>query len=934
MDLEKPDKSGAGDDASAGHDHEVRSLPAVVVRAAHAFWRAADGSLETITHAEAMLRIRAGPPPLVCHAPATARRLGHKTAGFHDVLELFAFVRPARFCVPTVSGLVAALELPPVNRPEDEPGVLLEAAVRLLGELRQAERERGPDARAVAETMEAGGWRWGQAVLRALGSATSKRRGAGLEIWRELPEWAERAPEPPPANQPVEPQEARARLAALLGAGAEARPQQADYASAVTPAFQPRNKAGVPHVVLADAGTGVGKTLGYIAPASVWAEKNKGTVWISTFTRNLQHQIDQELDRLYPDRLQKARKVAVRKGRENYLCLLNYEEAVGAARLRSQDAVAIGLIARWASHSRDGALIGGDFAGWLADLVGRARAFGLADRRGECIYSACAHYTKCFIEHGIRRARRAEIVVANHALVMIQAALGGGDERLLPTRYVFDEGHHVFGAADSAFSGHLTGQETAELRRWIRGADRTSGGGRSRARGLRSRLGDLTVDDGEAEDAIEAARQASLALPGEGWLQRLAAGQPAGKAEILLDIVRRQVEARAGGHERAYGIETDTLPLLEGLLEAASALDRALASLATPLAALAKRLAERLEEEADDLDTSTRNRLDALGRGLKRRTDSQIAGWRAMLQALGEGAVPPEFVDWFSLEREFGRDSDIGMHRHWVDPGIPFAEHVVGPAHGAIITSASLRDGSGDAERDWAAAEAQTGANHLPEPAIRASVPSPFDYAALTKVIVVTDIRRQETSQVAGAYRALFIAAGGGGLGLFTAISRLVAVHGRIAGALEEAGLPLYAQHIDGLDVSTLVDIFRAERDACLLGTDAARDGVDVPGSSLRLIVFDRVPWPRPTILHKARRQAFGKAAYDDMIVRLRLKQAYGRLVRRATDRGVFILLDSRMPSRLASAFPHGIEIQRIGLAEAVAETEMFLLGDKTAHLA
>ena len=84
-----------------------------------------------------------------------------------------------------------------------------------------------------------------------------------------------------------------------------------------------------PHAVLAEAGTGVGKTLGYIAPASLWAEKNQGSVWISTFTRNLQTQIAGELDRLYPDPEQKRRRVVVRKGRENFLCLLNYEEARG-----------------------------------------------------------------------------------------------------------------------------------------------------------------------------------------------------------------------------------------------------------------------------------------------------------------------------------------------------------------------------------------------------------------------------------------------------------------------------------------------------------------------------------------------------------------------------------------------------------------------------
>ena len=150
-------------------------------------------------------------------------------------------------------------------------------------------------------------------------------------------------------------------------------------------------------------------------------------------------------------------------------------------------------------------------------------------------------------------------------------------------------------------------------------------------------------------------------------------------------------------------------------------------------------------------------------------------------------------------------------------------------------------------------------------------------------------------------------------------------MHERIAEPLDVAGLPLYAQHIDGLDVATLVEIFRAEEDACLLGTDAVRDGVDVPGRALRLIVFDRVPWPRPDILHKARRVAFGGKKWDERLTRRRLRQAYGRLIRRADDTGVFVLLDPMMPSRLCGAFPAGVEIQRVGLAEAVAETARFL---------
>jgi ATP-dependent DNA helicase DinG len=301
-----------------------------------------------------------------------------------------------------------------------------------------------------------------------------------------------------------------------------------------------------------------------------------------------------------------------------------------------------------------------------------------------------------------------------------------------------------------------------------------------------------------------------------------------------------------------------------------------------------------------------------------------IGGWRRMLRDLAE-PQPEGIVDWFSVDRHDGLEADVGMHRHWVDPTVPFVEAVLKPAQGALVTSATLTDGTGDPLTDWEAAEARTGARHLAKPALRARVPSPFEYAARTRVYIVTDVRREDVGQVASAYRALIEASGGGALGLFTAISRLRQVHARIAGRLEDLGLPLLAQHVDALDTGTLIDIFRAEEDSSLLGTDAVRDGVDVPGRSLRLLVFDRVPWPRPDILHKARKAAFGGARYDDMLTRLKLKQAFGRLIRRADDTGVFVLLDPGMPSRLLGAFPPRVAVRRVGLKEAVDGTREFL---------
>lgn len=866
----------------------------------------------------------AGRPVVICHRPTAIARVGQEAAQALDVMELFAFVRPAQPVIPSPQGISAALGLPLPATIEQEAAALREAASVLLAMLAGS---RDPEWPGIAAVMARGGWNWAP-LLPALppGDRRAQRGMDALAVWRRLPMWEFDGPEDPPSDMGVTADEARQRLAALLDEHAEPRPQQAAYASAISAAFQPRHEQGDATVVIAEAGTGTGKTLGYVAPASLWAERNGAPVWISTFTRNLQRQIGQELARLYPDEKERAQRVVTRKGRENYLCLLTFEEAMAGVAATPANAVALGLMARWASATEDGDMVGGDLPGWLPALFGRSRILGLADRRGECIYSACPHYGRCFIERSVRKARRADLVIANHALVLAQAALGGIDDGRLPTRLVFDEGHHLYDAADSVFAAYLSGHETAELRRWIRGGD--SARSRGRMRGLLNRYGELTVDDTEAETALQDAMRAAMALPGDGWQNRLREQQPDGPAEQFLIHVREQVYGRAK-NDGPYSLECDLRPVSDAMADAAKSLDGALDRLSQPLRRMAARFAVRLDEEADELDTATRQRLEAAIRALSRRAEMTIPAWRGLLQSI-DAAPPPQFVDWLTVERIDGRDIDLGARRHWIDPTIPLAEAVLGATHGAVVTSATLTNGSGDLERDWAAAEARTGAIHLETAAIRAQVSSPFDYPAQTRVFIVTDVGRDGPDQVASAYRTLFLAAGGGALGLFTAISRLRAVQQRIAGPLGEAGIPLLAQHVDPMDPATLVDMFRAETDACLLGTDAVRDGVDVPGRSLRLVVFDRVPWQRPSILHRVRREAYEAAGgdrreFDDIATRLRLKQAFGRLVRRADDRGVFVLLDARTPSRLLTAFPPGVPVERVGLVDAIDATRDFL---------
>jgi len=432
---------------------------------------------------------------------------------------------------------------------------------------------------------------------------------------------------------------------------------------------------------------------------------------------------------------------------------------------------------------------------------------------------------------------------------------------------------------------------------------------------------DVASYDDEGAVALEQAIEASRALPSDGWLGRIAECAPFGPIEGLLAEVRGTVYARAKAQDAGYGLETELAEPDGALVGAAAAAHEALEALQKPLAVLSRRLEAVLEDAPDWLDSQARARVDGAINGLHWRRET-LAAWGALLARIG-GPADEDFVDWLAVDRIDGREFDVAINRRWLDPTRPLAEVVLKPAQGVLVTSATLRGGDG-----WETAEQRTGATHLDCKVGQFEADSPFDYRACSQVLIVTDVKQGDLAGLAGAYARLIEAAQGGTLGLFTAIQRLKAVHARIADRLARDGLPLLAQHVDPIDPGTLVDIFRDDPHASLLGTDALRDGVDVPGESLRLVIMERVPWPRPTVLHAARRMAGGGSAYDDRVVRARLAQAFGRLIRREGDRGVFVILSAAMPSRLLRAFPRDVEVSRVPLDEAIARVRNVFAND------
>ena len=914
------------------------ALPVILPSLHDAIWLENDGVIDRIPMDEARRRL-AQQPALFCHRRWTATRLGLDRGDFAglnglDALELFAFTRPARFCLPTARGLGAALGLDTSGDDEDQAMLIAQSCQALLEDLVALPEKQQKTAAGIARMMAQGGWGWAPSVLAALGHAMPEPAPpdpSGAGIWQRIDEIPMDGPPTEAGAFPIEEDAVTDRLATMLGKSAEIRPGQKAYASSLIKAFGTPRDEGDPVVVLAEAGTGTGKTLGYLAPSTLWAETNKAPVWVSTFTRSLQHQVVEEMGRFYPDREERDRKVVIRKGRENYLCLLNLDDALSGVSASPRFATALGLMARWAEASPEGDLTGPAFPAWLTDLLGHGSTLGLADRRGECIHSACRHYTKCFVEKSRTRSRQADIIVANHALVMVSAAMAAlvpqGEDNRGPGRIVFDEGHHVFDAADSAFSTAFSGSETADLRRWIRGQE---GNRKSRARGLRRRLEDILIADADAMADLDLLMDSARILPAVGWRQRLQDASPEGPVETFLFETRRVIYNRTSSPESLYNLEAGLYPLDEIMVTMAMGLRDALGGLVEPLDRLIKSLERILADEADTLDSQTRARVEGAARGLIRRGAAPVRSWRQLLDDMiiagDHGGQREGFVDWMEATRRDGTDVDIGIHRHHLDPSEPFGKLVLAPANGAVITSATLTDSSGvTSDEDWALAASLTGASHLPSPPIVSSTASPFDYANQTRVLVVGDLARDEPAQTAAAMAALMQASGGGALGLFTAIRRLRDVHAPLAEALDRGGIPLYAQHIDAMNLQTLLQIFREDPRSCLLGTDAVRDGIDVPGKALQLIIFDRVPWPRPDTLFKARSEYYGRQRWSERATRMKLRQAFGRLVRRGDDRGVFVMLDSRLPSRMLSAFPDGVTVQRCGLAEAIAETRSFL---------
>jgi ATP-dependent DNA helicase DinG len=662
-------------------------------------------------------------------------------------------------------------------------------------------------------------------------------------------------------------------IAKHLG-GFEDRQSQRDLAAFLADGY---NDGGV---LLLEAGTGVGKSFGYLVPALAWARANHERTVISTNTINLQEQLVGKDLPLLRDALgdeDYTPTFALLKGWRNYLCRARLASASASQQslLEPEKLDELVNITAWAAHTADGS---------LADLPTQPTGEVWDEVAAEadlCPRLRCSYFDSCFVFQARRRAAQADVVVVNHHLLAAdlavrQASDNWDEAAVLPAyqRLIIDEAHHLEDVAANHLGRRVSSRAVARL------FNRLERGGK----GL---LPALQRDLQSADDLLS---RASLDLVHERLLPASADARRA--AEQLFLRLFGLMEAAGPGPFRLDEDFAQHAVWQEGLER----------ELTAALSAF-RQLAEHVETVSDRLAqvelTEGRSRLLLECRGVLRRLGAISDGLGAVLRPASQRQ--PD-VRW--LERLGQRGSTLQLAAVPLDLAPVLRELLFDRLKTVALTSATLAVGG-----DFAFLASRIGLAGSESPVTAQEIfPSPFDYPSQCLLGVPDDTPdpREDPAghdaMVAGVVHDLAYASDGGIFVLFTSHAQLRRVATAIRGTLGHR-FPILAQGEGQRD--QLLNRFRTAGNAILLGTDSFWEGVDVPGRALRGLVLAKLPFKVPSEpLTAARLERLAEQGEDGFSgyllphAALKLKQGFGRLIRGTGDCGVVLLLDSRVVHR------------------------------------
>lgn len=613
------------------------------------------------------------------------------------------------------------------------------------------------------------------------------------------------------------------------------RPSQQDLAAAVADALAQRGE------LLAEAGTGTGKTFAYLVPALLSGQK---TI-VSTGTRALQDQLyHRDLPRVR-DALGVGIKTALLKGRANYLCKYRLERAKGEPRFASREqSTQFQRIVAWGGRTRMG-----DMAELEAMPEDSPLLPMVTSTAENCLGSECPFWNECFVVQARQRAQTADVVVVNHHLLLADLALKEeGFGEILPgaQAFVVDEAHQLPDLAAQFFGESLSARPLAELGRDTLGECKDVDGALAMVQGPALGL----------EHATRALRAAMETLPPRGTRMRALQAPQVGEA----------------------------LAALEQALEA-------LAQAVAPLREAAPGL-QACHARAQDNLARLRRWLGGGGRrpgsfsGPDIETDDGSPAENDPAPFSDEAGADPLSVRWYELSPRGFR-----LQRTPLDVSVPLREHRERSHAAWIFTSATL---AVDGRFDHIAVRLGLDAPRT------LLAPSPFDWPRQALCYLPPRLpqpaARDYTASVVEALVPVLEASRGRAFLLFASHRALR----EAAELLRDRPWPLFVQGEAPRPI--LLQRFRESGNGVLLGAASFREGVDVVGAALSVVVVDKLPFAAPDDpVFEARldaiRRTGGNPFRDEQLPQavIALKQGVGRLIRSETDRGVLVLCDPRL---------------------------------------
>lgn len=664
--------------------------------------------------------------------------------------------------------------------------------------------------------------------------------------------------------------------------GYEPRPGQLQMVRAVTEAFNTGK-----HLIV-EAGTGIGKSLGYLLPAALWAKLNDVPVIISTNTKNLQSQL---IEKDLPSVLKMLRQtggnetglsVAVIKGRQNYICLKRFAALLdgGQFELGRPDLRMFLSTVIWTWITTDGDLdsLTGSGAVDIQFLQ------NLTSSSDECSGRACPFFTRCFLQKAREKALKANLVIANHSLVF--AELSAEQPISLPkyAQLVFDEAHNLEEAATNYFTKELSPGATQNAIRRIA----FSRGRKSRGvlYSIKKRIDSGAIalsEDSKAREIMEEAFKLVLRF-----------------SESSTDLFRALYPLIGQGESQKRYKFTNEEVLMPGdekwvkLRDAQDVFMQNLDALTGKMEELAKSLDEDGLDELNLASGDVNELRAAIGRltELQQTADMVLSGTdETYVYWIQKSHSPGALAEAYAAPLNVGEFLESNLYKR---------------LSSVIICSATL-----SVSGSFKYIASRLGLDKVEKSRMLTLVaPSPFNYKEQSSLLVPTylpDPTVQDRSYV-GEFSNMVIHLSrhyqGRTLVLFTSYEMMKQSAEIVRDPLADSGIELLVQGESG-SRNRITKIFREGGQRVLFGTQSFWEGVDVVGNALSCVVVARLPFVSPADpINAARCEEIEKCGghpfftFSIPIAVLKLRQGFGRLIRHRQDTGTVVIADTRLVTK------------------------------------